>query len=196
MRVGAMEDGFTLIECMVALVLAVVGVFGLGSVIYIATATSNNQGSKATRATIYAQDKIEKLLSLDFNTDPSDPNNCNATASLLPASCNTTGISAGGWDEGLLAGGSISSMAPDCGSADAGYADFLDAQGNQITGSSCSALSGTPSFIRQWAITDLTAPSGGPPLKQITVAVYSLGAQSNAGGIPIVVLTSILSDPN
>lgn len=196
MLVKTDEGGFTLVECMVAIVVAVVGVFSIGSVIYMATATSNNQGSQATRATIYAQDKIEKLLSLDFNTSALDPNSCDVTSGLLPASCNTTGISSGGWNQGLLAGGSTGPMAETCASAQAGYADFLDAQGNQISGTSCSALSGSPVFVRQWEITDLTPASGGPPIKQITVAVYSLGAQVRAGGIPIVVLTSVLSDPN
>lgn len=187
--------GFSLVETMIAVFIALIAVFGLGTVIFIASVTSKNQGSEATRATIYAQDKIEKLLSLDFNTNPADMNSCDQTASSQPASCNTTGITGSSWTQGLLAGGSTSPM-EFCASAAPGYEDFLDANGIQLTGSGCSALSGTPSYIRQWQITDLTQPSGVPPMKQITVTVYSLNAENSLGGKPIVVLTSVLADPN
>lgn len=187
--------GLSLIETMVAVLIALVAVFGLGTVIFIASVTGKNQGTEATRATIYAQDKMEKLLSLDFNTNPPDTSSCNQIASSQPISCNTTGITATSWTQGLLAGGSTSPMTF-CASASPGYEDFLDADGIQLTGSGCSALSGTQSYIRQWQITDITPPSGGPALKQITVSVYSLNAENSLGGKPIVVLTSVLSNPN
>jgi hypothetical protein len=47
-----------------------------------------------------------------------------------------------------------------------------------------------------WQITDLTSFTGGPATKQITVAVYSLNAVSKNGGQPIVVVTSVISNPN
>jgi Tfp pilus assembly protein PilV len=194
------DRGFTLIETMVAVLIAIIGVFSVASVIFVASVTTNNQGSDATRATVYAQDKMEKLLSLDFSTSPPDISSCDQAASSQPSSgstsCNTTGISAAGWTQGLLAGGSTSPMQASCGSANAGYEDFLDANGNQITGSSCSTLSASPVYVRQWQITDLTPLSSGSHLKQITVAVYALTAQNPAGGIPIAVLTSILTGQN
>src|SRR5579884_4163957 len=94
MRNPGKESGVTLIETLIAVLIAVVGLFFQGTVI------NKNQGTEVTRATIYAQDKIEKLLSLDFNS-------CTQSASLQPASCNTTNINATGWTQGLLAGGAI-----------------------------------------------------------------------------------------
>src|SRR5579875_1607033 len=183
MMTQSLDRGFSLVETMIAVLIALVAVFGLGTVIFIASVTGKNQGTEGTRATIYAQDKIEKLLSLDFNTNLSDTNSCDQTSSSQPASCNTTGITGSSWTQGLLAGGSISPMAF-CASASPGYEDFLDANGVQLTGSGCAGLSGTPSYIRQWQITDLTSPSGGPAMKQITVAVYALNAENSMGGKP------------
>lgn len=195
-RLSRSQDrGISLIETMIAVFIALFGVFSIGSAIFIASVTTKNQGTEATRATVYGQDKMEKLLSLDFNptTNLLDWNACTQTASAQPSFCNTTGIS--GWTAGLLAGGSVSSLAM-CGAAIPGYEDFLDANGIQLTGSSCSALGGKPSYIRQWQITDMTSFPGGPPIKQITVAVYPLDALNGVGSKPIIVVTSVLSDPN
>src|ERR1700693_2418452 len=105
MKNAGSNHGATLIETMIAVLVALIGVFGLGGLIFQATVTNKDQGTEVTRAPLYAQDKLEKLLSLNTNTNPPDPNSCNQTASGQPASCNTTGISASGWTQGLLAGG-------------------------------------------------------------------------------------------
>jgi type II secretory pathway pseudopilin PulG len=183
--------GITLIETMAAVVVALIGVFSLGSVIFVASATDKNQGSEATRATVYAQDKIESLLALNFSQ-------CTQAPSAQPVTCNTTGISAGSWTHGLLAGGAISPASPSCGSSgsNVGYQDFLMSSGSQFTGTSCAAVTGPIAYVRQWQITDLTPFSGGPSLKQITVAVYSMNAINQLGGNPIVVVTSVYSNPN
>lgn len=197
------DDGISLLETMVATLIALVGVFSLGAVVFQATVTNKNQGTEMTRAIIYAQDKMEKLLSLDFSS-------CTQAASSQPASCNTTNITDSGWTQGLLAGGPISSTSlttspialncPTVPSSSQGYVDFLDANGLQLPagGGACSSLTGIGiSYIREWTITDLTAFSGGPVMKQVTVAVYSvLGLSSNPNGKPIVVITSIHSNPN
>ncbi len=201
-RIARCDGGVTLIETMLAVVIALIVVLSLGGVIFNATVTSNNQGKEATRATIYAQDKMEKLLSLDFNANPSDANSCTQLASSQPASCNTTGIAATGWTQGLLAGGQISPEQPTCPSSgpSVGYIDFLDQNGMQLGGSSCAALTGTVAYIRMWQITDTVVDALSPARvigeKQITVAVYSTNAQNSLGGNPIVVLTSSLTDPN
>jgi hypothetical protein len=191
MRAFNCDRGVSLAETMIAVLIALIGVFGLGSVIFQATATSKNQGTEVTRTTIYAQDKMEKLLSLGFST-------CTQSASSQPATCNTTGITASGWTQGLLAGGALSPIQATCPSSGAsiGYLDYLDANGIQLTGTSCSALSSaSPSYIREWRITDL-ASTGGPAIKNVTVAVYSQNAVGAVGGKPIVIVTSQLSDPN
>lgn len=182
------DRGVSLIETMTAVFIALFAVFGMGGLIAQVAATTKNQGTETTQATIFAQDKMESLLSLNFV-------NCNVPSASQPASCNTTGISDPLWAQGLLAGGGTApeqSTCPTTGLA-IGYVDFLDHNGLPISGTSCAA---TPfsniAFVRQWEITDL--PSTGQPMKQITVAVYSLNATSQLGGTPIVVLTSVLSN--
>jgi Tfp pilus assembly protein PilE len=197
------DRGVTLVETMIATLIALVGVFSLGSVVFQATVTNKNQGTETTRAVVYAQDKIEKLLSLDFT-------NCTQAASSQPSSCNSTNIADSGWTQGLLAGGPISATAytttpvapacPSVPSASQGYVDFLDANGLQLPsgGGACSSVTGAGiAYVREWSITDLTAFSGGPAMKRITVAVYSnLGVGSTGSGKPIVVITSVRSNPN
>ena len=192
------DPGVTLVETLLSVLVAVVGVFGLGSLVFQATAINKNQGSEKTRATIYAQDKVEKLLSLNFTS-------CTQSSSSQPAACNVTGITDSGWTTGLLAGGPIAAgqvtgppVALNCPGAtgsSAGYTDFLDPNGQQLTGA-CSAVTSGISYVREWTITDLTPPSGGPSLKQLTVAVYSESGLSVEGGKPIVLVTSVLSNPN
>jgi len=196
MRNPASESGVTLIETLIAVVIAVVGVFSVGALIFQGTVTNKNQGTEVTRATIYAQDKVEKLLSLNFST-------CTQSASSQPSSCNTTNVNASGWTDGLLAGGAIGpSVQATCPSSGAsvGYIDFLDSNGIQLPGSSgatnCSAITSSGiSYVRMWQISDV-ASTGGPPLKQISVAVYSRSAVNSGSGKPVVVLSSLLSDPN
>ena len=190
MKSPGSDRGVTLIETMVAVFVALVGVFGLGSVIFEATVFNKNQGTENTRATIYAQDKIESLLALDFV-------NCSKSASSQPASCNTTGITASEWTQGLLTGGSVTPLQLECPAAGplVGYVDYLDGAGLRITGSDCAATSSVSvAYVRQWEIHAL--PSSGPALKQVTVAVYSQSAVTALGARPIAVLTSVLSDPN
>jgi hypothetical protein len=191
MRVFSSDRGVTLAETMIAVLIALIGVFSLGSVIFQATATSKNQGTEVTRSTIYAQDKTEKLLSLNFS-------GCTQSASSQPATCNSTGITASGWTQGLLAGGALSPVQTTCPSSGAsvGYVDYLDPNGIQLAGTSCAVVSGAvPAYIREWQITDL-ASTGGPAIKNVTVAVYSQNAIGAVGGKPIVILTSLLSNPN
>ncbi|MGA8184825.1 MAG: hypothetical protein WB819_14425 [Terriglobia bacterium] len=196
MRSPASENGVTLIETMIAVLIAVVGVFSVGALIFQGTVTNKNQGTEVTRATIYAQDKMEKLLSLNFTS-------CTQSASSQPSSCNTTNINATGWTDGLLAGGAIGpSVQATCPSSGAsvGYIDFLDSNGIQLPGSSgatnCSAITSSDiAYVRMWQISDV-ASTGGPPLKQVSVAVYSRSAVNTSSGKPVVVLSSLLSNPN
>jgi len=182
--------GVTLIETMVAVFVALIGVFSLGNVIFEATVFNKNQGTENTRATIYAQDKIENLLALDFT-------NCTQSSTSQPAACNTTGITASGWTQGLLSGGALAPLQADCpaSGASVGYVDYLDSAGQRITGASCSAVSGaTVAYVRMWDVRDLA--SSGPAMKQITVAVYSQSTVTAVGAKPMAVLTSVLSNPN
>jgi hypothetical protein len=214
MRQRLRDQGVSLIETMIATLIALVGVFALGGVVFQATVTNKDQGTERTRAVVYAQDKMEKLLSLGVagavNTSVPTYLTCTQASSSQPAVCNSTGIKDSGWTTGLLAGGPISATAvttapvaltcPTVPTASQGYVDFLDANGLQLPpgGGVCSSVTGPSiAYVREWSITDLTPFSGGPAMKKITVAVYSnLGVTSTGAGKPIVVITGTLSNPN
>ncbi|HEV2177719.1 MAG TPA: hypothetical protein VGW33_11040 [Terriglobia bacterium] len=200
------DRGVTLLETMLAVLVAIIGAFAIGSVIFVATATTKNEGTETTRATIYAQDKMEKLLSLSAvpvsGVTTAGFANCTQPASTQFSSypdCNTTGISASGWATGLLAGGATSPLQNGCPSGSSvGYMDFLDASGSQLTGSGCSAATASGfAYVRMWQIQDANTFGSTPALKEISVAVYSLAALgTSAAPKPIVVLTSFVSDPD
>lgn len=202
------ERGTTLIEAMIAVLVALIGVFGLGTLIFQATVTNKNQGTEVTRATIYAQDKIEFLLSEGaaggISTTVPNFATCTQGVGTNPALCNAAGINAtagSAWNTGLAAGGPAVdvNMVASCPTAGAsvGYVDFLDINGNQITGANCAAVNGSaPAYSRMWQITDVAA-TGGPALKQISVGVWSMAAVNSSGAPkPVVVLTSFISNPN
>lgn len=213
----ATDRGVTLVETMIAVLVALIGVFGLGSLIFQATVTNKNQGTEVTRATIYAQDKIEKLLSLGsmgtISLTTANYLTCTQAMTSQPAptllppepngACNSTGIgtAATGWSSGLVQGGVLAPMQQTCpaSGSSVAYVDFLDISGNQLTGSGCSAIPfASIAYVRMWRIAD-QASTGGPALKQVSVAVYSKAAIATVGGTlskPVVLLTSYISNPN
>lgn len=211
MIMGRTKDrGVSLVEALIAVLIAMIVMVSLGNVVFQATATNKNQGTETTRAVIYAQDKIEKILSLGVHAAASanaaNYGACTLAASSQPSDCNLTGVTDSGWTTGLLAGGPIVSTAttttpvafncPGVPAADKGYVDFLDANGIQIPGA-CSTITGTQiAYIREWTIADVTTGFSGPTFKQITVAVYSVLGVNTGANKPIVVLTSTLSNPN
>jgi Tfp pilus assembly protein PilV len=219
------DRGVSLIETMIAVLIAMIGVFGLGSLIFQATVTNKNQGTEVTRATIYAQDKMEKLLSFGsaggISTTSANFLTCTQAVSSQPVYCNSSysctsttipcpsgsilGITDPAWNTGLKAGGvSVSDPTTEvtsCASSgpSAGYVDFLDANGNMLSGS-CANVNGSGfAYIRMWQIGNVV--SGGfplvPKLKQVTVGVWSQAALNASGAPkPVVVITSYMSDPN
>ena len=106
------DEGSSLVEVVVALLILLTLAAGLFSMAGIALANSENYGHLAARTSEYAQDKMEQLLVLSYGDSTSDTR-------VFPAAA------AGG--TGLLAGGSIDPAAPV-----AGYVDYLDAQGNLL----------------------------------------------------------------
>jgi hypothetical protein len=189
---------------MIAVMVAMIGVFGLGTLIFQATVTNKNQGTEVTRATIYAQDKIELLLSYGsagaINTTSANFATCNQGFLTNPAVCNSSGITGASWNTGLVAGGPAvtSGIVVSCPSSglSVGYVDYLDANGNQVAGTCAAVASVNPAYVRMWQITDVPA-TGGPAMKQITVGVWSQAAVTNtANAKPVVVLTSYMSNPN
>jgi Tfp pilus assembly protein PilV len=205
-HLGGDERGVTLIETMIAAAVAVVAVLAISNTIFVATVATKNQGTETTRATICAQDKTEKLLALasvPTTATTAGFSNCTQPTATQQASypdCDVTGITAAGWATGLLAGGSTSPLQMSCpaSGSNIGYTDFLDQNGNQLTGAGCSAaLSGKwTGYIRQWQITDADTFGATPALKQITVAVYSLQSVNTNNTRPIAMVTTYVSDPD
>jgi Tfp pilus assembly major pilin PilA len=210
------DRGVSLIETMIAVLVALIGVFSIGTLIFQATVTNKNQGTEVTRATIYAQDKMEKLLSLDFASCnaasvSANQNYCDTSATWTYNISTSTwsataGLTGTGWNTGLLAGGQINtgnptvpmqSTCPSSGTS-VGYVDYLDFNGSQIplTPGSCATLPNTIAYIRMWQISDM-ASTGGPAMKQVTVAVWSQAAVGQGSRTkPVVILTSYLSNPD
>jgi len=198
------ERGTTLIEAMIAVLVALIGVFGLGSLIFQATVTNKNQGTEVTRATIFAQDKMEYLLSEGAASGGANFTACTQSIATNALPCNSSGINVtagSAWNTGLLAGGvpvdvNMVASCPTTGLS-VGYVDFLDINGNQISGADCPTVNGSaPAYSRMWQITDVAA-TGGPALKQVSVGVWSVAAVNSSGAPkPVVVLTSYMSNPN
>ena len=160
------DDGFTLLETIVALgILAVVaaGILPLG---IVATKATENQGHLMARTTEYAQDKLEQLMALSYGDSITDTR-------VFPAATS------GG--TGLTVGGSLDPAAPTT-----GYADYLDIDGNVVTNDSWY-------YKRIWQITQ---PAGTTNLKQIAVlTIVRQSAAGGAGRLPQATVTSLKTFP-
>ena len=66
------DDGFSILETVIALALLMIVALGLLPLGVIATTNTENQGHLMARTTEYAQDKMEQLLSLSFGDVTSD----------------------------------------------------------------------------------------------------------------------------
>jgi len=139
------DEGFTLVEVVMALLITMVIAAGLLSMDVVATKLSENEGHLSSRATEYAQDKLEQLLVLAYGNTTSD-------TTVFPAT------SSGG--TGLATGGSSDPNAPVN-----GYVDYLTIVGTLIP----NAGGGVPAdwyYKRVWSV-----DPAGANLKQITVTV-------------------------
>jgi hypothetical protein len=180
------QRGVSLVEVMIAVLISMFVMTALGGVVFTATVQNKNQGVEMSRVTVYAQDKIETLMNLDWY---------GCTLSTPAAECNTTGIADTNWNQGLRTGGTLTyaTTCPTTGAA-VGYIDYLDAGGNQYSGADCSAI-GTFAYQRQWQITDvITTAAGTPGLKRIDVFVWSRNAVNTGAAAPSAMLTTYVSE--
>jgi prepilin-type N-terminal cleavage/methylation domain-containing protein len=137
------EQGFTLLETLVALALLLIVAAGVLPLGILAFSTSENQGHLSSRAAEYAQDKLEQLLALSYGDSSSDTR-------VFPAP------DVGG--TGLTLGGSSNPATPV-----AAYVDYLDRDGVLIPSPTGAEPAGWY-YKRVWQIT-----SPKTNLKQITV---------------------------
>ena len=172
------ESGVSLVETMIAVLVAFIVMSSIGAVIFSSMVANKNQGTEVTRMTALAQEKMEQLVRLPF-TD---------------ATTNTTLITDSGWSIGLTPNTSTTltqlSTCPASGTAEVGYVDFLDSNGQPLSGSCASAIAAGYGYERRWRITNVTGVTG---LKQIAVAVYAPNAVRAGGGTPLVSLTTLKS---
>src|SRR5712692_727720 len=167
------QAGLTLLETMIAVVLLLIVTAGIMSMAMVATSTTENQGHLSARATKYAQDKMEQLISLAYGDSTTD-------TTVFPAT-NTGGT-------GLAIGGSSDPNAPA-----AGYVDYLDKSGNPLAVAG-GAAPATWYYIRVWQI---STPAGTTNLKQITVSakVRSGVGSTGTGALPQSTVTSLKTNP-
>lgn len=160
------QQGFTLLETMIAMTVLAVGVLGTAALFGVAIGTNKGQGEVATRTVEYCQDKMEQLTALTFGDSGTDN-------TVYPSS-PTGGPGLGG---NMAANSSLGSIDPNAPVTQ--FVDYLDANGKLLT-SSTGAF-----YTRQWMIqTDSTAT-----MKTITVVAT---AKTAAGGRGIPPSTSLV----
>jgi len=170
--------GVSLVETMIAVLVAFIVMTSLGAVIFSSMVANKNQGAEVTRITALAQEKMEQLVRLRF-TD---------------TTTNTTLITDPGWSIGLTSNAATDlTQLGDCpasGTANVGYVDFLDNNGQPLAGACDAVVAAGFGYQRRWKITNVSGVTG---LKQITVVVYALSAVRTSAAPPVVSLTTLKS---
>ena len=162
------DEGSTLVEVVVSMLIMATLAAGLLSMSAIALTQSENQGHLAARTAEYAQDKMEQLLVLAYGDGVTDTR-------VFPAAA------LGG--TGLALGGSSNPAAPML-----GYADYLDANGNLLPSNTVAPPAGW-FYQRVWQVTPLS-----PTLKEVRVTATvarSIGSKQK----PTATLVSIKTFP-
>lgn len=140
------ERGFTLIEMMIACVIFMIGSVAMLSLFFVGVQRTVGHGDQGTRATEYAQDKLEQLMAIPFANTTYD-------TTVYP-----TCTSACSCPEGLSAGGGVTPSSPV-----ACYVDYGDGNGNFSTTATGAV------YTRQWMVSnDSNTPT---QIKTITVLV-------------------------
>lgn len=135
--------GATLVETMIAILVAFIAMSGIGVAVFRATVSNKNEGTEQARLTALAQEKMEELLRLTIGD----------------TTTNTTLVTDSGWQKGLTAGGGTDLLAdcPGLGSVDIGYVDFLDQNSQPVQDSCAKAIATNYGYQRRWQITDITS---------------------------------------
>jgi type II secretory pathway pseudopilin PulG len=178
MRIRQRDKGVSLVETMIAVLVAFIVMSSVGAVIFSSMVANKNQGTEVTRMTALAQEKMEQLVRLRF-TD---------------TTTNTTLITDSGWSIGLTPNPSTDlgqlTACPGAGTANVGYVDFLDNNAQPLSGLCDDAVASGFGYQRRWRVTSVSGVTG---LKQITVVVYAPNAVRASGAPPTVSLTTLKS---
>lgn len=129
------DQGFSLIEVLVALGLVVILITSLAQLFALAT-MSNVAARARTMATLLAEEKLEELRELPFGFD-------SAGAPATDLTTDTTGDLFAGGGIGLTPGGAVDSTV-------ANYSDYLDRFGRRTDAARAA-------FVRRWSIQPLAS---------------------------------------
>lgn len=155
------QSGFSILETLISAVVLLVGVVPVLALFGVAAGQNKRQGDFATRTIEYSQDKMEQLLSLDFN-------DASTNTTVFPAS-PTGGTGLGGVMASSTTVGGTNIAAPV-----AGYVDYLDANGNLLPGSEGSF------YIRLWSI----STDGTGNIKTVQVVTAAESSVATTGPAP------------
>jgi Tfp pilus assembly protein PilV len=144
---------------MIAMLVLTVGVVATMGVFGVAVQQNSSQGEYATRTTEYAQDKMEQLISLNFNDSTTN-------TTVYPPGSNGTGL--GGAMAGSTTVGGTNTSSPV-----SGYVDYLT-MGGALQTSATGAF-----YVRQWSIT--TDSTGN--MKTVTVLTKALVTSKSSSGV-------------
>jgi type II secretory pathway pseudopilin PulG len=180
------ESGVTLVETIIAVAILLIVIVGIMPLFNFGFQVTEQQGDVATRATEYAQDKMEQLLTLkNINVNSDGFNDGTTDTTVFPANpsgCTGTGSDICGLGGKMLANSTVGAVPP--AAPVPKFVDYLDVNGNQLPGSTGAY------YTRQWNITtDATAT-----LKTITVVVTSSKTGSVQGAAPSTTLVSVKSN--
>lgn len=162
------DDGFTLIEVLIAMLLLAIMSLGVAQLFGIAI-RSTQAARYQTSTTILASQKMEQLRGLTWGFDPN--------GSGLPVSDSTTDLS---YEPATNTGNGLDPSPPN--SLDqntVGYVDYLDARG-QWVGAGVTPPA-TAMYIRRWNITPLPINPNNSLILQVLVTTVVRDRQAAQG---------------
>ena len=166
------QSGMSILETLIALAILLIASVGIMALATTAMTTTEDQGHLMARATEYAQDKMEQLISLAYGDGVTDTTVFPAAASGGTGLGGTLAVNA-------TVGGS------DPASPVTSYVDYLDISGNPVVSTAAWY------YIRVWEI-DCIATN----LKRITVtAKVRSGVGHPGGALPQATVVSLKTSP-
>jgi len=154
------DDGFSLIEVLVAMIVAVPAIVGAASMVAVA-ACAVRDARMELDAVVLASQKLEQLRALEWNAED--------TVSGSPSSDTTTDVTrdppvAGGLGLTPSPAGTLGVNVP-------GFVDFLDVGGRWVGTGTVPPPGAT--FIRRWAVTPLPANASDTLALQVLVTTVT-----------------------
>jgi len=153
----ARDDGFTLIEVLVALAIVTCAAVGLADLVTVAV-TSGQASRALTSCTALAVQKMEQLESLTWTFDGDD-----ATAPPLGDTSTDLGADPPSGGGPGLSPGPADSLDRNV----AGYVDYLDAAGRSVGAGAAPPASAV--FVRRWSVAPLPSDAADSLVLQVLV---------------------------